>query len=66
MYIPILSPPYVVVETCLYTTACVNAVLPAEVTRTEIPKEEVYFCCDENNGPLECNSFVLRSLLANK
>ena len=66
MYVPIPSPPYLVVEVCVYTTACVNAVLPAKVMMSEIPKEEVYFCCEENNGRLEYNSFVLSSRLANK
>lgn len=60
------SSPYMVVEVCVSTIACLNAVLPAKVARSKIPKEKVYFCCEENNRLLECNSFVLSSLLANK
>lgn len=44
VYVPILSPAYMAVELCMYTIAGVNAVLPAKVTRTEIPKEQVSFC----------------------
>lgn len=50
----------------MYTAACVTAALPAEVMRSKIPKEEMCFCLKENNKPLECDSFALSNLSADK